>query len=113
MTAWKHQQIQLVKTKNDVAEAERKKKFKSVLNTEIEMLQTLDRQFLVTSKQQSRNKTNEFLKTISSPKLWLNSDKRVNQVTTAHTIRAKELYDVYTKLQDDVICVVCSLGRQI
>lgn len=77
------------------------------MGTEIEMLQTLDKQFLDSNKLIKKEKIDTFLETLGNAKRWKNSYGRDNLITTATTIRASELYEMYKKLQDQNLTVVC------
>lgn len=100
MNNWKSLQTQRVKEDKRLSEIEKHKIFRSILSTEIEMLQTLDKQFLQSNKLIKKERTEQFLETLGRPKRWRNSDGRFNPVTTAYTIRASELYETYKQLQD-------------
>ena len=86
--------------------SEKHKIFRSILNTEIEMLQTLDKQYLDSNKLIKREKNDTFLGTLGLPKKWKNSYGKENLVTTPFTIRAAELFGIYKQLQDVPLSVV-------
>lgn len=77
------------------------------------MLQTLDKQFLLSNKQLKKEKTERFLETLGRPKRWRNmKGTRCNLVTTVFTERASELFDVYRQLQDFGLPLVSSTGSE-
>lgn len=106
LNSWKSAQTGRVKEDVKLSDGEKHKVFRSILNTEIEMLQTLDKQFLYSNKVIRKKCTDSFLETLGNPKKWRNSDGRNNLVTTAYTIRAAELFEIYRKLQENVFQVV-------
>lgn len=105
-------QTMRVKEDKKLNEGERHKIFRSILSTEIEMLQTLDKQFLQSNKLVKKERTQQFLETLGKPKKWRNSDGRFNLVTTAYTIRAAELFETYKRLLDYALPVVGLLGGE-
>lgn len=103
---WKSQQTQRVKEDKRLNDIEKHKIFRSILNTEIEMLQTLDKQFLQSNKLLKKEKIDNFLETLGKEKRWRNSDGRFNPVQTAYTIRASHLHETYKCLHDFNLPVV-------
>lgn len=103
---WKSTQTQKAKEDQKLSEGEKHKIFRTILNTEIEMLQTLDKQFLDSNKLIKKEKTEHFLETLGNAKKWKNSYGRNNLVTTPFTVRAFNLFSVYKKLQDWSLTVV-------
>ena len=103
---WKSAQTARIKEDTKLNEAEKHKVFRSILNTEIEMLQTLDKQFLDSNKAIRKERTDAFLETLGNPKKWRNSNKRDNLVTTTYTLRAAELFGIYRRLQETGLSVV-------
>ena len=112
LNVWKSAQTQKVKEDKKLTEIEKHKIFRNILNTEIEMLQTLDKQFLDSNKLIKKERTEYFLETLGNPKKWVNSYGRNNFVTTAYTIRASELFEIYKRLQEYKTSVVSSKGRK-
>lgn len=113
LNVWKSTQTQKAKEDKKLTVGEKHKIFRSILNTEIEMLQTLDKQYLDSNKLIKKERTDGFLETLGLPKRWKNSYGKENLVTTPSTIRAAELFAVYKRLQDHSLSVVSSKGRQI
>jgi hypothetical protein len=106
LNTWKSLQTQRVKEDKRLNEIEKHKIFRSILNTEIEMLQTLDKQFLQSNKQLKKEKIDTFLETLGKEKRWRNSDGRFNPVQTAFTTRASQLYQIYKQLHDYSLTLV-------
>lgn len=103
---WKSQQTTRVKEDKRLGEPEKHKIFRSILNTEIEMLQTLDKQFLQSNKLLKKEKMDSFLESLGREKRWRNSDGRFNPVQTDFTVRASHLFEVYRKLHEFGLPVV-------
>jgi hypothetical protein len=97
---WKEAQSTKVKAEKRLKDHEKHTVLKSILNTEIEMLQTLDKKNLEAKKVAHEENTNRFFDQIGRPKLWKNSDGKYNSVTTPHTTRAAALSVLFLKLQE-------------
>ena len=69
------------------------------MDKETDLLQTIDRLKIVANKENKEEKISKFLKAMSDPKKWLRSDKRLTEVHTPFTTRAKELMDIYQGLK--------------
>ncbi len=91
-------------------ENEKQKVFTELLKTEIEMLQNIDRQKLVTSKLNKKERTENFLNELAQSKKWINSYNRYNLVTTPESQRAAELLELFKALQQYESSVVSSQG---
>ena len=113
LNVWKSTQTQKAKEDKKLTVVEKHKIFRSILNTEIEMLQTLDKQYLDSNKLIKKEKTDSFLETLGLPKKWRNSYGKENLVTTPFTVRASELFSIYKRLQDCSLSVVGSEGRSV
>ncbi len=70
-----------------------------MLRTEIEMLQNIDRQKLVTVKLNKKERTENFLLELAQSKKWINSYNRFNLVITPESQRAAELFELFKALQ--------------
>lgn len=103
---WKNAQTIKIQDEKRISEVAKKRILRTVLNSEIEMLQTLDKQKLEAKKQQKEEHANRFFEEIGRPKMWRNSDGRFNVVTTQHTLRAAELSNLFQRLQNASLSLV-------
>jgi hypothetical protein len=87
-------------------ERDKQKVFTDLLNTEIEMLQNIDRQRLYAAKINKKERIENFLFDLAQSKKWINSYKRYNLVTTPFSQRAAELFDLFKALQNNDTSVV-------
>lgn len=99
MEEWKNTQTLKIQEEKRISEITKKRILRTILNSEIEMLQTLDKQKLEAKKKQKDEHANRFFEEIGRPKMWRNSDGRFNVVTTEHTLRAAELSRLFQRLQ--------------
>lgn len=102
-----------MKSQGSINDIEQKRILKSILNTEIEMLQTLDRKKLEANKIGNKKRVEIFFEEISKPKKWRNSYGRFNSIVTPFTTRAKELNELFKKIHDFTLGIVGLLGRKI
>ena len=104
---WKRTQTEKLKNQAQKNESEQKQLLKSILNTEIEMLQTLDRQKLEANKTGNKKRMESFLEEISKPKKWRNSYGRFNSIVTPFSTRANELNELFKQISDFSVDIVC------
>ena len=79
-------------------ESKRQKMMSQILQSEIEMLQNINKKKFIIHKKQKKENVETMLKKLAAARRWLNSHNRYNLVITPDSRRAEELLQLYHDL---------------
>eukprot|EP00003_Mantamonas_plastica_P005770 TRINITY_DN1470_c0_g1_i6.p1 TRINITY_DN1470_c0_g1~~TRINITY_DN1470_c0_g1_i6.p1 ORF type:complete len:621 (+),score=217.31 TRINITY_DN1470_c0_g1_i6:52-1914(+) len=105
LEAWRLQETRNIQENPELEEDERKQLMHELLSKETKLLQTIDRLKITASKQNKESSINKRLEMMAAPKQWQLNDGSVVDVDTQFTTRARELLDLYNRLQMKLLTV--------